>query len=448
MHKIGLMSLASGNNSRTLVGTVGLALAWLFFLFVLRNIISNPLQLYAFDGSQYLDFSDDILSGFAFQIRPITEMAFGTIMRTPVYPLLLSFPRLVFSSQLETALVLTHLILLLGTVVVILVFTPNLMARWSILGAFSMATLRMNEYFMTLSTEWSAFCGLIIVLTLVMRALDDPKIDRIFILAALCGLLPLLRPALLFMLLVPTLVLLSVKQRRTGMLAGAAIISAFPVMVWIGINFLRLGVATISPVGGYTLFATASLIGNVKAVDDTDRQFEAFRQQFNSQKQVFTEQEVVAANTIPRTFDMQPKYSHNMGVAWAIGQGLGLDVIGIGQIEQRYAVQAILENLDRYLLQIRTALTSLRFVFPLFLVGLVLPCVMLRNAQGRPFLATSGLCFLIHIIHVSFSAAFFPLDPRFYTLTLAPCIYMSCLTCCQVLISRFRRNSCSSNSIR
>jgi hypothetical protein len=198
------------------------------------------------------------------------------------------------------------------------------------------------------------------------------------------------------------------------------------VLAWISFNHLRLGEATLSPVGKFSIFAVASLVGSADRPSRSP-EYEVFRKGFNQSKLTFSREELIAANTIPRQFDIQPKYDHNMFLAWKLCAERGLDPMQIADMQYQYAKQAISENFGRYLLQPLTAARSLGFMLPLLLPLLLLPWWWFRTKQNYELAATAVIVLGLHVIHVLASSMIFFLEPRFYALTLAPCIMVSVL---------------------
>lgn len=403
----------------------------------LHLVSSYNLQALAFDGSQYIEFSDDIISGAAFTLKPVSEMAFGTIMRTPIYPLLLSLGRCIFPNSLHAALLTCHFLLAGLSIFLLIRSSKSFSGSCFSIFAFAIASYRMGELFMAVATEWAAFCALIMVLALTMRFLEQQTIKRLLALTLLCSLLPLLRPALWFMLIVPVSLVVVSKNMRARFVSTAVLVAIAPTLFWIGINKVRIGEATLSPVGNFSLFATASLIGDAIQPIQNDALLETFRVRLNQRKTKFTPDEIVAANSIPRTYNIQPKYDQNMFAAWEIGSEMGLDSVAIGRIERGYAVRSISENFALYLLQVKTAAYSLLFSLPIFVPGLAIPLIWLRSARNHEIAVAALLACAIHALQVVTSSLFFPLDPRFYTLTLSSCLFMATLVAFKFVSEHF-----------
>jgi hypothetical protein len=211
-----------------------------------------------------------------------------------------------------------------------------------------------------------------------------------------------------------------------GRMVRSILFVLLPTLAWISLNYVRLGELTLSPVGKFSLFAVASLAGNAVTPSE-DPHFETFRVRFNEAKLTFSKDELIAANTIPRQFDIQPKYDHNMFLAWKLSTDRGLDPMQIADLQYQYAKQSISENFGRYLLQPLTAVRSLGFTFPLLVPLALLPWWWFRKKQNIELAATAVIVLGLHVVHVLASSLIFFLEPRFYALTLAPCLMVSVL---------------------
>jgi hypothetical protein len=218
----------------------------------------NPTSV---DGPQYVELSDEIISGRFFTLREVRELPLGSILRTPVFPLALSICRVLLSNSLYAALLLCQLATATVTLFFVLRVIGPRVGTPAVIVAFAVGTLRMAGLLTTVSTEWMAFCVLTVVLSLVAAALERRTRRCLYALSLLCAFAPLVRPALWFLVATPFIVYALIARRYLGRIIPYAVLALSLPLLWMGANKLRLGEFTLSPVANITLFATASLKG-------------------------------------------------------------------------------------------------------------------------------------------------------------------------------------------
>jgi hypothetical protein len=378
----------------------------------------------AFDGHQYLEFSDQILAGSFWSESSIRQMPLGSILRTPLYPALLTIRGLTDDDSVGIRIL--HGLAALHAFLALAVCSRGRLPLATLALSFAVASWSLRLYFSSVSTEWVAFCSLVVVAALLLVPRAHLKQWQSIALLIMCALMPLLRPALWMVVVLPFIRFPGVYFRTAKWMTGSILLVLFPLGAWISINSVRLGEATLSPVGRFSIFAVASLVGNADKPSN-NHAYEEFRESFNESKLTFTREELIAANTIPRQFDIQPKYDHNMFLAWKLGADRGLDPMQIADLQYQYAKQSISENFGRYLLQPSTAVRSLGFMFPLLVPLALLPWWWFRRKQNIELAATAVIVLGLHVVHVIASSLIFFLEPRFYALTLAPCLMVSVL---------------------
>lgn len=223
-----------------------------------------PVLTLMADTDQYRAMSASLLDGSfldAVDLKKATHLA--TIMRPPLFPLLLAAASIVPGLAPSEALIALHLclavaILVASPILLRAIIPPPLTAM-----ACGFALLSAKQIFWGEMSEWLAMSCLLTSTALYVLWLTTKSATSAFATSFLISLAILTRSALIPWLFLP-IILFAQAPRVARFTTGIAILTGvLPLVLWGGIQVHRLGSFTLGAYEGLNVLATARSLGDI-----------------------------------------------------------------------------------------------------------------------------------------------------------------------------------------
>jgi hypothetical protein len=369
------------------------------------------------DSHSYLIFANQILSGALLDFQQIN---WSTIIRTPGYPCLLALAQLVFGSGLNS---ISYLHFALGLLALLFfVFRLSALIGQSsaiILGFLSLFVWR--EHYSIISSEWSAFCSLLIFLTCLPLSAAEFTGRRLIALSLIASVLILVKPSLIAILPVISLMILLVVDKTYIRSAFVIfLVGLAPLFLWSLFNLYRLGVFNIAAVSGHNLFGTTSLLAAIKVDPLGYPRLSRFAEYVEKNKLPAPGQEWEVLSQLPENYQTLSKLQqHNMeNVALKFAPEEMLSRADYDSLMKQYAWRVIKENPKAYLSLVATGVGVAKRDLWLIIVAILCMALMIKN--GHQLSVLMGVSLGVHISHLVFLSIFQIVMDRTYLLTLIP----------------------------
>ncbi len=236
------------------------------------------------DSALYLSAADNFGAFLRGKLPP------SVLTRAPLYPALLAGAS--FGNPADATVCFVHLFLMLGGLVLFLAIIRPYAPLAAAMAAFAAVAADSMMLSSAALSEWTAIVLLLIELALVLRWCAGRSVFTLFGMSLFASLAVLTRPALGPVLLVPILCALRysrkptaeelhaeasrefaetpstvfvVKSLHPAMKAARYVFLAAgfaPLVLWLAVNGVRLGVITIAPFSGISLLGVAALVGH------------------------------------------------------------------------------------------------------------------------------------------------------------------------------------------
>lgn len=414
----------------------------LLTIFVLTSIAilltpshSKP-RLLGEDSLEYLEFADEISSGHLFQFGNPDQISRGATVRAPGYPLLLSLMNIRKGHGTE-GVVLLHLLVLITSLCSVFFLLPRGKVRYCGILLAALSFFLWSEFFTVISTEWTAFGLIIVLLSLCVVPKGDFSLRRtsLFFLIASC--LALVRPEFIFLHGVVGLVMLT--QKRNLKVLSGPLCGSLPLIGWLAINYVRLGVFQVALLGGSAFLVIGSMLGPVSPHTFSDQISQEFARKMFPVTWTATDRELSLSASPGAPHAIFDNYVGNLHRAWEIARSLELSPRQTDKVLLRYGMSAITLYPKRYAIHLLACITSLTFDVALFLCLLLGTRFLHSTIQELRSVWLAS--FFLHVGHTLVVAVTQPLIDRYFLLTQTPFTVLSLALAAAIIITRLRRES-------
>lgn len=404
----------------------------------LLTLLDSKPRLLGDDSLEYLEFAEEIRSGDLFQFREPELISRGATVRAPGYPLLLGLMNVRRGHDTERVLLL-HLFILIGSLGTVFFILPPGRIRYFGLLLAALSFFLWTEFVNVLSTEWTAFGLMVVLLSLCSIPPGGFSSGRasLFFLVASC--LALVRPEFIFVHGAVALLLLT--QNRSSRVLVGALCGSLPLLGWLTINYIRFGVFQIALLGGSAFLVIGSMLGPVSPNTFSDRTTQEFARIISPVTWTATNRELSLSSSPGAPRAIFDKYVSNLHRAWEVARSLELSPRETDQVLLRYGISAIRHYPERYATHLLACFASLTFDILLFLfihVG-----ARFFNSTVHELRSVWLASFFLHIGHTLVVAITQPLIDRYFLLTQTPFMVLSLALSAAIVVNHLRRKSSS-----
>lgn len=391
---------------------LALALGGLIFFLLLgfpARIEKQP------DSDGYLFFASDIRSGALFQ-QP--QAPWYSVIRTPGYPALLALSQSLVGEN-PASIVLVHGSLALLTMVLIVLRFKKYVAPILLVLLTCFAFWLWREYYRTVLSEWTALCGLLLLLCAVPQNTFECSPKRVLVFGILLSLLVLTRPALIALLILAVLFIAFIVERQERrQVSVGLLLGLMPLFLWCTYNSYRIGTFNVAAFNGHNLFGVASLLGHAEFKREEWPDLYRFSTWVNNYKlpRAGMEHEYVAG--LPGNYFNSP-YNHNVyQVALEFEKERNHPRQYLDEMMSDYAKDVLISNPIGYFKFILAGLGSLQRDCWLLIVSAVMLVMLARS--GHPLTIVLAAALGAHLFHVGLCSAVQIVISRYYLLTMIP----------------------------
>jgi hypothetical protein len=380
---------------------------------------SKP-RLLGEDSLEYLEFADEIRSGHLFKFGEPDQLSRGATIRAPGYPLLLGLMNIRRGDGTGRVLLL-HLIILIISLCLVFFLLPRNRSRYYGIFFAALSFFLWSEFLTVLSTEWTAFGLLVVLLSLCSVSPGDFSLRRISLFFLVASCLTLVRPEFIF--LHGTVALLFFKQKQPLKILAGCLGGSLPLLSWLMINYLRLGAFQVALLGGSAFLVIGSMLGPVSPHTFSDQTTQDFAHKISPMTWTATNKDLLLSASSGAPYLIFDKYVGNLHKAWEIARTMELSPRQTDTVFLRYGIAAIRHYPDRYATHLLACIISLTFDVVLFLF--ILLGIRFLNGTSYELRSIWLASFFLHIAHTLVVAVTQPLIDRYFLLTQTPFTVLS-----------------------
>jgi hypothetical protein len=429
------------------------ALTALIVVVALCSLAYPPLPVLTLmaDSSQYRAMSQSLLDGTFFQPVDISHVGhLATIMRPPLFPLLLATASLIPGVPLVNSVLVIHLFLALAMLLIIpyllrSVVAPPITALACGLSLYSAKQVLWGEM-----SEWLATSCLLFVSVSYLRWLKERRNLDAFSASLFASLAILTRSALSPWLIVLPVIVAQAPPKGRRATAVALLLGLFPLVVWASIQFHRLGTFSLGAYEGLNLVATARSLGEIPARYGDAAETELVISRINERGVTTSDAGLQPPHVHEWDGEFYAAFHHNFDQVCAAIQSIA--TLEIAHREQPAAVTIALRGLathkHRYASFLRGGVeTFLREYALLLLTCLAIGMwLRLRGPNYRPLATASitiSLVCLLYVASIFFSILWLH---RYFVPIQVPLLFLSLLSllalCLEIRSSKASGSSC------
>jgi len=405
---------------------------------VLLNMLGAPRVLRSVpnDSLHYAAFAQAISTGQLFTLHG-AEVPAALSVRTPGYPLVMLGGSLV-TGDLRDGYRLAHAVGAVATTLGVPLLLAPVCATWISAPAVAGALWISRTGYHRPLTEWTATLLLLWLFAFCARYAQAPSKRRLLWLGLAASLAVLTRPALLPVLALPLIFAVIPWGSTPRRASWVAVLSLFPVLLWMSFNLYRLDSFTLTPFAGVNLFGAARIVGTAAPDPADDPAMAAFVEHIN-QHPKFPEQSRRrnwrdTEELLPGIEGGVPKalwwaYNWNIHeVALPYLKEQNADPVETNRLMLGYANRVLLGDPWGYVNFVLRGLGRLLELLPVLPSLLLLPVWWLARGRHRGLALAALAMLLVDVMHVGLCALVELVINRYRWLTLYPLMGVAAIT--------------------
>jgi len=370
------------------------------------------------DSLEYIEFATALTSGSFLERAALKGKTRGEIIRTPGFPLVLIAANAVAPQHLTKGVLVVHGLVAITTLCTLFALLSSFLSPAPIAVLYIVSMHSFSNYFFAALPEWVTVNIILVLCALLVGKAEGRR--PVVSAALLTAFLTLLRPELIILLIIVPLFFIRKTKPEGGLLfkdAGKAfLLAAIPLVLWMSVNAVRLGVFSLAPLSGRSIFGIAAMLTDAPAAPgDTHNQREFFTSVTKNRNNARDEELLENAMLEPHV--LFTRYQDNV---WKVGERAaverGLGGVELDELMGSYAKRALMSDPLRYIKLVLYGWLSLIWILPQFLIMLGLS---LYSVTGRALVEvrTAALFAAVsQIVHVLTISAVQVMVPRYYYL--------------------------------
>jgi hypothetical protein len=405
------------------------------YLLLLLGIVFSIKILYDFrniqinltpDSFEYINFAKQI------QNKDLISPYQKEIVRTPMYPVLLSFFDLSDYNNLKKL----HLFIFFVTILIVPILLLEKFNFSVLFFSTSFVLCLVNEFALSILTEWISICFLILLVSLFFIYLKNKTVVILLNLCTVTVILALLRPVLLFLVFIPFIYNLITKA-RIKILFLSFFTPIFLILPFYLNNYYKYNYFTLSPFSGVSLFGVSSVIDPSLGNDNINIKDDIFLNYLRSKIKVST--------PIDSQLKLESNYNFNVWMsAEEFRKEFNLNYFEWNKIAFNSSLIVINSNPIKYLTHIVSQFKHQVFYLPLYW-WLVIIFNLFYKKNFSTYKLLYNFCLfsiVIHLVHLFICSMTNVIFYRLFILTVIPVIFTSLVS----LLSKLENNLISNNS--